>query len=47
MSDPKPKLRPLCPVCDGKGRIILSPGEGAACDACDGTGYAPEPEARP
>lgn len=27
-----------CEICSGTGRIILSPGEGAACDACDATG---------
>lgn len=27
---------PRCEVCGGTGRIRLSPGEGAACDACDG-----------
>ena len=27
-----------CSVCAGAGRIRLSEGEGAACDACDGEG---------
>lgn len=32
--------RQFCESCEGQGRIRLSEGEGAACDACDATGTA-------
>lgn len=29
----------VCPVCRGARRIVLSDGEGAACDHCDAWGH--------